>query len=136
MSFDSAFKVYAVIWAVGDEEPLPAACFEALTAADSSIYVSPISVAEIPCAAERGRLTFDRRWKRWFRYYLDLNGWNIIPIDLEIMEEAYSLPGEFHTDPADRIIVATARRHGMTAVTADKKILSYPHVNVLWEYRA
>ena len=44
----------AVIWAVADEERLPEACREALTAADSLIYVSPISVAEIACAVERG----------------------------------------------------------------------------------
>lgn len=62
-----------------------------------------------------------------------MNGWEIMPIDLDIIEEAFSLPGEFHADPADRIIVATARRHALVTVTADKKILDYPHVNVLWE---
>jgi PIN domain nuclease of toxin-antitoxin system len=123
----------AIIWAVGDENCLPAACRSALMAADSEIFVSPISVAEIACAVERGRLTLDRHWKRWFRHFVEMNGWKIIPVDLDIIEEAFSLPGKFHSDPADRIIVATARRHNLVAVTADKKILAYPHVNVLWE---
>ena len=39
--------------------------------------------------------------------------------------EAYALPGEFHTDPADRILVASARLHGLRLVTADQRILSY-----------
>ena len=53
-------------------------------------------------------------------------------MDLEIIEEAYSLPEPFHADPMDRILVATARVHGLTLLTADKAILSYPHVRTLW----
>jgi PIN domain nuclease of toxin-antitoxin system len=48
------------------------------------------------------------------------------------MEEAYSLPETFHADPADRIITATARLKKYTLLTADRKILSYPHVNAIW----
>jgi len=48
------------------------------------------------------------------------------------MEEVYSLPDTFHADPADRIITATARLNGCTILTADKKILAYPHVNSVW----
>lgn len=122
-----------ILWAVADDSRLPSTCRTALVAADSSLFVSPISVAEIACAVNRGRLTLDRHWKRWFRHFIGFNGWSILPIDLAIMEEAYSLPGTFHADPADRIIVATARRHALVVVTADKKILDYPHVDVLWE---
>jgi PIN domain nuclease of toxin-antitoxin system len=46
----------------------------------------------------------------------------------EVAMEAYALPGTFHKDPADRILVAVARRNGLTLVTADDRILSYPHV--------
>jgi PIN domain nuclease of toxin-antitoxin system len=45
----------------------------------------------------------------------------------EIAMEGYALPGAFHRDPADRILVATARRDGLTLVTADDRILAYPH---------
>lgn len=41
------------------------------------------------------------------------------------------LPGDFHRDPADQIIVATARLLGCPVVTADEKIRAYPHVQVL-----
>jgi PIN domain nuclease of toxin-antitoxin system len=42
------------------------------------------------------------------------------------------LPDTFHADPADRIITATARLNDYTILTADKKILAYPHVNSAW----
>jgi PIN domain nuclease of toxin-antitoxin system len=48
------------------------------------------------------------------------------------MEEAYSLPDDFHADPADRIITATARLNNYKILTADKKILAYPHVKSIW----
>jgi PIN domain nuclease of toxin-antitoxin system len=42
------------------------------------------------------------------------------------------LPGDFHKDPADRILVAIARRYGIPLVTCDEKILGYPHVQTIW----
>jgi PIN domain nuclease of toxin-antitoxin system len=42
------------------------------------------------------------------------------------------LPGEFHKDPADRMIVALARRYGVSLVSADRLIRAYPHVHVIW----
>jgi len=41
---------------------------------------------------------------------------------------SYALPGTFHKDPADRVLVATAIHHGFTFITADERILAYPHV--------
>ncbi|MBN1104139.1 MAG: type II toxin-antitoxin system VapC family toxin, partial [Deltaproteobacteria bacterium] len=81
-----------IIWAVSDPDCLSQKAVDLLQARDSEIFVSPISAAEIACASERGRLLLDRHWKTWFRYYLDLNQWSVEPIDLAIMEEAYSLP--------------------------------------------
>jgi len=74
----------------------------------------------------------DQHWKVWFRHHLDVNGWECLPLDLAVMEEAYSLPPSFHADPADRSIVATARIHGLSIVTGDRKILAYPHVETCW----
>lgn len=125
----------AIIWAVADEKRIPRVCADVLTAPETRIYISPISAAEIACACDRGRLVLDRHLKRWLHHFLDLNGWETLPIDLDIMEEAYSLPGKFHADPADRIIVATARRRELVVVTGDTKILSYPHVSILWDQK-
>ena len=103
-----------------------------MTADDSDIRVSVISLAELACAVERRRVMIDMHWKKWFRFYTELNGWQVENIGLEIVEEAYSLPDVFHADPADRIITATARLSDCTILTADKKILDYPHVNAMW----
>jgi PIN domain nuclease of toxin-antitoxin system len=46
--------------------------------------------------------------------------------------ESCSLPGDFHKDPADQIIVATARVHNLTLLTKDRKILYYRHVKAAW----
>ena len=54
-----------------------------------------------------------------------------MPISLEIIEEAYSLPDPIHRDPADRLIIATARLENLTIITTDRLILDYPHVKSL-----
>ena len=121
-----------IIWAISEPSAISKDAKTLLTADESEIYVSVISVAELACAVERRRIIIDRHWKKWFKYYSDLNGWQVKDISLGIMEEAYSLPDAFHADPADRIITATARLNHYTILTADKKILAYPHVDSVW----
>ena len=119
----------AILWAVADPLRLTKHARAFLELETSEILISPISCAEIARGVDRQRIKLDRHWKSWFRYYIRENQWKIIPIDLRIMEEAYSLPELFHDDPADRIIVATARLISATIVTGDRKILDYPHVD-------
>ena len=105
---------------------------EVLEDESTEVLVSPISCAEIACAAARNRLVLDRHWRQWFRHFVQVNDWTTVPVSLSIIEEAYSLPEHFHRDPADRIIVATARQQGCPVVTADAKIIGYPHVSAIW----
>jgi len=121
-----------IVWAISEPSSLSKTAKALLTSDESEICVSAISAAEIACAAERGRIVIDRHWKKWFRYYVGLNEWQVEDITLEIMEEAYSLPESFHADPADRVMVATARLKNYTILTADKRILAYPHVKSAW----
>ncbi|RME22614.1 MAG: type II toxin-antitoxin system VapC family toxin [Deltaproteobacteria bacterium] len=122
----------AVLWSVSEPESLTPDARKVLTLEDTEVFVSPISCAELACAVERKRVELDRHWRKWFRHFLDLNGWQTADIDLSTIEEAYSLPEPFHRDPADRIIVATARLLQCPIVTADSKILEYPHVATIW----
>lgn len=119
----------AIIWAVADPEQLSVDTRKLLSDKETSVLFSPISSAEIACLAERRKVEFDRHWKLWFNHFTGLNKWKCLDITLDIIQEAYSLPGEFHKDPADRIIVATARKHDLIVVTGDNKITQYPHVN-------
>ncbi len=122
----------AIIWAISAPRELSQKAKLALENPEAEVSYSPMSCAEVAWAVQRKRISIDRHWKLWFRHYVDLNGWKGVPVDLEIVEEAYSLPGPFHSDPIDRLLVATARLQGFHLVTGDKKILTYPHVRTIW----
>ncbi len=122
----------AILWAIAEPSMLSKAAKNALLDPESQIKVLAISSAEIACAVERKKITLNSHWKKWFRKYTELNHWEVLPISLEIIEEAYCLPPPFHKDPADRMIVAAARTLNSSIITADEKILSYPHVDVIW----
>lgn len=103
-----------------------------LIEAAQTVSVSAISIAELACLQERGRIELPLHWKPWFRQALEENGWQVLPISMDVMEEAYSLPGDFHADPADRVLVATARLEKQVLLTTDRKLLDYPHVDAKW----
>ncbi len=54
----------------------------------------------------------------------------IVPDDVGI--KSVHLPGEFHKDPADRMIFATARKLAVSLITRDEKIRAYKHVRTIW----
>ena len=62
---------------------------------------------------------------------IQINGWNLLPITGEIIEEAWSLLEPIHRDPADRILIASSRIYRMPLITTDSLILGYPHVEAL-----
>ena len=95
------------------------------------IGISTISLLEISRLVNRGRLVLPKQLKEWFSVALAEEGILSIPITPAIAIESYSLPGEFHKDPADRIIVATARTYDCPLMTNDSNILRYPHVKLI-----
>ncbi|MGD0538123.1 MAG: type II toxin-antitoxin system VapC family toxin [Verrucomicrobiota bacterium] len=95
------------------------------------VFVSAISVAELACLQERGRITLKQHWRVWWDTLLRRTGWPCLPITDQIMAEAYSLPPPVHRDPADRVLIATARLERLTLVTTDGKLRGYPHVPTL-----
>lgn len=118
----------AVLWLAGDGSDLTEATVADLQLPQNEVFVSAITSAELACLVRKNKIELPTHWRRWFRDAIEKNGWVVLPIDLENIEEAYSLPGEFHSDPADRVLVATARLDKLTLVTGDQKILDYPHV--------
>jgi PIN domain nuclease of toxin-antitoxin system len=95
------------------------------------IGISTSSLLEISRLVNRGRLVLPKPLKEWFSIALAEEGILSIPITPAIAIESYSLPGEFHKDPADRIIVATARTYDCPLMTNDSNILGYPHVKLI-----
>lgn len=122
----------ALLWSILEPKRLGKEAVEILTDASTEVAVSAMSCAEIACGVERQRITLDRHWKLWFRHFIRLNGWQVLDIGLGQIEEAYSLPDFPHRDPADRIIIATARLLQCPVVTADGRIRGYPHVLTVW----
>ena len=117
----------AAIWVVEDA-PLAQPAIDLLAAAadaEISIYVSPISAWEVGLLVARGRLKLLITPQRWFQRLLEAPGVRLADMSPELLIASSFLPGEPPRDPADRIIVATARDHGATLVTRDRALLAY-----------
>ena len=80
----------------------------------------------------RGRIEIKMTSEQWLDYAIRKTGLRVLELTPKVAVESCELPGDFHGDPADRIIVATARVNGATLVTKDQKILKYPHVKSIW----
>lgn len=93
--------------------------------------ISVISCWEVAKLVEYQRLELPCPVPDWFERALSYPGIQLIDLTPAIAYESTRLPDEFHRDPADQIIVATARIHGIPLLTADTKILAYPHVKIL-----
>jgi predicted nucleic acid-binding protein len=80
----------------------------------------------------RGRLVMSTELGVWLAQVEALPRVKFVPMDHEIAILAITLPENFHRDPVDRIIVATARKFGAPIITADEKIRAYRHVRTIW----
>ncbi len=74
---------------------------------------------------QKGRLALGRETGAWLKEALSLPGISLAPITPDIAVDSVGLPGDFHADPADRLIIATARQANATLLTADRAILDY-----------
>lgn len=99
---------------------------------DGRLFVSSISVWEVALlvATDRLRLTMDV--ESWIARAEALPFLNFVPVDNRIALRSTRLPGPLHSDPADRMIIATSVVLGAELVTKDDKIRSYAHVRTLW----
>ena len=94
----------------------------------SGVGVNIISCWEVAKLVQLGRLQLPRPVDEWIERALRLPGFQLVNLTTRIVVEATRLPGRFHRDPADQLIVATARMHSLVLVTEDELILNYPHV--------
>jgi len=94
--------------------------------------IASISIWEFAMMVVKGRINVKIDPKLWLDNAIKNTGLKVIELSPEIALESCNLPGDFHKDPADQIIVATARINNLTLLTKDRKILDYRHVNALW----
>jgi PIN domain nuclease of toxin-antitoxin system len=94
-------------------------------AASNNVFVSAISVWELAMLEKAGRLQLDAGVSHWVEQALSQPGIVLLPYTPEIAIESVYLPEPMHKDPADRILVASARVERLTLVTSDKAVLSF-----------
>lgn len=94
-------------------------------ARQGELLVSAISAWEVGMLEAKGRIAFDQECVAWVKDAFSAPGIRLAPLEPDIAVASTRLPGDFHGDPADRIIVATARAHACPLVTADAAIIAY-----------
>ncbi len=116
----------AVIWlAIGTPmSPIGAAALRSATGR-GEICISPVSAWEIGMLAAKAHASFEPSPTVWFTRFLDRPGVRLAPLTADIAIAASFLPGRMHGDPADRLLVATARSLNAQLVTRDRKLLAY-----------
>ena len=126
---------HALIWWVNGNDQLSSGARQAIEnelADDQQILLSVISAWEISMLVEKGRLVLTMDVDDWLKTAESIEGVTFVPIDLDVAVQSVRLPGEFHPDPADRMIVTLACHHTVPLITADAKIQSYRHVKTVW----
>ena len=126
---------HALVWWVNGSESLSANARQAIDdtlTSDSEVLISSISAWEIAMLINKGRLILSMDVASWLDEVSQIDGVRFVPVDNEIGIKSTLLPSEFHKDPADRLIVATARKHAIPVVTADEKLIQYAHVKTIW----
>jgi PIN domain nuclease of toxin-antitoxin system len=119
---DLLLDTCAVLWLAIGEELTPQAR-DAL--ASRNLRVSPISAWEIANLVRKSRLAITLPVKSWFRQTIGQIDAQMPQLTVDILSDSCDLPGFPPHDPADRIIIATAREADMTIVTRDRQILEY-----------
>jgi len=120
---------HALIWLMSDQDSeLPQQLIDSLLYYEDDFFISEISLVEIIQLQQIGRVVLNR--PNTVRRAVNANGIKIIPISSDILETFYDLPifsinGNRHTDPFDRIIISTAIKRGLTLVSRDGKFPAY-----------
>lgn len=96
------------------------------------ILLSAISPWEFSKLLEKGKIGISCNAEEWISEALDMPKLRLVPLTPAIAYRSTSLPQPFNGDPADQIIVATAREENATVLTKDKTIQKYKHVRSLW----
>jgi len=116
------------LWAqLGLIQKLSKAALDAIRGAESkgNLRISVISIWELAMLEKRGRVALPMNVRTWVDEALSKPGIDVSPLTPEMMIESVHLPGDLHGDPADRMLVATARVLGATLLTKDDQLIRY-----------
>jgi PIN domain nuclease of toxin-antitoxin system len=118
---------HTLIWSMNDNPRLGSTARQAIRSAyrQDRALVSAITPWEIALLVGKNRLDLGKDVLIWIRDAVALPGVTLVPLSPEIAVASTRPPFEMHADPADRILVATARHLGATLVTADGPLLDF-----------
>jgi PIN domain nuclease of toxin-antitoxin system len=125
---------HTLVWWVTNDAELSEKAKKAIERerAGGEIVISAISAWEIAMLVDRGTLAFSMDIDSWLSTVREIPRVRFAPVDVDVAVKSAQLPGVFHKDPADRMIVATARKFAAPLVTKDLKIRAYAHVKTIW----
>jgi PIN domain nuclease of toxin-antitoxin system len=125
---------HAWVWWVTEDRRLSAAARRAIerSRGRGDLSLSLISVWEVAKKVEQAQLVLDRPVAQWLDAALAWPRLHLVELTRPILVESCQLPAPFHGDPADQILVATARDRDAVIITKDEKIRAYAHVRTIW----
>jgi PIN domain nuclease of toxin-antitoxin system len=117
---------HTLVWSINEGQKLGKKAKESIRVAgdEGRILISAITPWEVALLVSKGRLTLDADGMNWIRDALTIPGLTLVPLEPEIAVASAQPPFEMHSDPVDRILVATARRLSAILVTADHALLA------------
>jgi PIN domain nuclease of toxin-antitoxin system len=126
----------AAIWITEGQSISPEATREISRAAAEGrpVYVGLYTAWERAMLSAKRKITSPLTPKVWFDRLASRPDVEVVMLTSDILIESCFLPGEIHGDPADRILIASARALDLTIVTRDRNILAYSakgHVRTL-----
>ena len=118
---------HVLVWSVEGHQRLGLAAGSRIeeTRRTDRVGVSAMTPWEIALLVEKGRLRLAMEVAAWMEKVLGAQGIDLLTVEPAIALDSVRLPGDFPADPADRLIVATARHWGVPLLTADQTILAY-----------
>ncbi len=86
------------------------------------IAISAISFWEVYMLEQKKRVTFTIPLDQWLHQATQHDVTKVLPIDVNVIKALSTLPSSFHGDPADRLIAATSKAHGIKLMSHDRKL--------------
>jgi PIN domain nuclease of toxin-antitoxin system len=119
-------------WLSEAKSELTPAALAAIEAEELGGEIISMSAWEMALLVTKRRVALTVPLGEWLSAAASIDSGRFVPVDNTIAVASIDLPGASHRDPADRIIVATARSFGAPLVTKDAKLRTYPHPLTIW----
>lgn len=122
---------HVLIWMVGDARRMSRPALRAIRAA-RQLLLADISLREVAALDHAGRIRLDRDAGDWLEQAVSEHGLEVVPISPSIAARSTRIAQNFHGDPADQLIAATAIELDVPLVTADEDLRACPAIRTIW----